>query len=318
MVVIRAFALFFCLLALDAKSQEAKGTVAEGGASYRLFWEDGRVAKPVVETFDVATISAEMTYKSNTCAAATVPKCVLQNNIRLKKFMYIWEQNPVDPERVGEFLMVLTGSGASNSLTEMYVLTQYAQVMANRLGLDTEGAELKDALVCDSFEWLPAGGSVVVPAWFSQFELYSSELCFSLGDDCPLLSQYSAGAKDVHLRRVRADTYEVYDIGLFNAPLMYLANMALGINTEFVFDVSDYKNHPGAVAPDLRYPNPTCRVEFGFDINQVVEQLRALEASGEAGVYDPAKIEEVVPDSHGFQQHFLPWLLRREVWEAVF
>ena len=69
MLAVRTIVLFFCSMALGVGSQQGEGRVAEGGGSYRLFWEDGRVAKPVVETLDTVMFSLGMVQTKNTCAA---------------------------------------------------------------------------------------------------------------------------------------------------------------------------------------------------------------------------------------------------------
>ena len=295
----------------ESEDNEFSKVVFREDGSFRQVWGDGRVAKLVEETFELRPISIELEYAKNSCASVPPPSCTLRNETQLRKLMYVWEKNPVDPTKVGQ---VLVGDryedGDVNYYIETFLNTQYAQTMARELGLRSFGRPMKDALVCDRFDWLPEtdGGRLMVPAWFSQFEMPVHEFC-GQGTVCRSLNRYTSGAKSVLLNKSGASEYQVDDVGLFNAEITAYATMALGYTTEFVFDVAQYRNHPNRIAPDDRYPSPICKVEFNLDFGQFFEQYQYIEQEEDNPVYDPQKVEEVLNDPLDFQQYVFPWQL---------
>ena len=284
--------------------------ITEKDQPYRLVWKDGRVAKIMSQTEDPITSSVDFTHTKNTCVNVKAPTCHIRTKFQEKKIMYIWEKNPVSPDRVGKILIDEIRGAYSNrsKMIDSYLITQYGQVLFRELGFKSVGSSnLKDIIVCDHFNWLPKAdkNKIVVQSWLSEFDQIVPDFAIQGVENSTFTSQYTSGAKSIYLSQISPTEVEVDDMELFDTGSNLLPTMTFGFTTEFSFDVSQYDNHPNKIPSDKNYPNPTCKVQFAMNFNALIE---SFEQYGETRTesYDLSKAVDVLVDLDPHQ--YLLWL----------
>ncbi len=271
------------------------------GQPLRWKWSDGRQAVLMDEILDAGVFRVGIKTNMNSCTETRLPSCHFISHSRFRKLFLVWEKHPVDPTKIGKVLSLKNPeTGAREDFAQNILVTQDVQVTWRQLGLiDAIGEELKMTLHCDQFEWLPgtAAGPLsetVVPAWTTHFENPVGEFFIPGIEQNPPVNHYTAGMKQVTLKRLDEGGYLVSSIAGFYTTVTHHASILRGYITSFFFDRDQFTEHPAKIVDESQYPNPGCEMEFILNFSEFYQQSNAKLKLRASPDYDSSKAKQVI------------------------
>ena len=203
------FPLIFLTLAATTAAQTLESP--EGG-HYRVIFPDGRMARLYEKGGYTETFEIQLNIVSNTCSEYASP-CTLKIPLRQRVLAYLWDQNPVSPERVGRMLQTKDGRPSPKEFSKSLTSSFFSEAFLRQMGfIRMLNPDLLPTLSCDP-EDSPLFGNTTQAALTSwSFLTFFSTREFIQNIDT---YRYTAMARDITLSTTENE-YRIEHIGAFN------------------------------------------------------------------------------------------------------
>ena len=190
------------------------------GEPLKMIWqESGREATAYRQVEQKKSFATGLKMSKNTCTKTVTPRCYFKGDYQIYKDFYIWTKHP-NPEKIGKilektdanYLRDLSEANADPANVPKYfidtnIFTPSSQMEQQNITASVDGdPTLKDRIVCDNFDWLPAfskiGDENIIPGWFVLFEFPVMEFLDSSSNyNIQSVNQFLSAAKNVKLVR---------------------------------------------------------------------------------------------------------------------